>query len=108
MDASYGNYVDDEYFDNHEYDDDTADDTGDDTDDDIDDDTDDVVGPWSMSNSGGQRVHSVRDSSPQWRMGWDGLGWGGMGWVGGALVRFTLKHNNPNLKGGELAKQQGR
>ena len=35
----YGTYVDDEYFDNHDYDDDTDDDTdndaGDDTDDDI-------------------------------------------------------------------------
>ena len=26
MDESYGNYVDDEYFDNHDYDDDTDDD----------------------------------------------------------------------------------
>ena len=52
MDESYGNYVDGEYFDNHDYDD---------TDDDIDDDTDDVVGPWSMYNSGGLRVHSVGD-----------------------------------------------
>ena len=75
MDESYGTYVDDEYFDNHDY--------ADDTDDDIDDDTDDVVGPWSMYNSGGLRVHSVGDSSPQWRMGWDGLGWGGMGWMDG-------------------------
>ena len=41
MDESYGTHVDDEYFDNHDYDDDTDDDT----DDDIDDDTDDVVGP---------------------------------------------------------------
>ena len=79
MDESYGTYVDDEYFDNHDY----ADDTDDDTDDDIDDDTDDVVGPWSMYNSGGLRVHSVGDSSAQWRMGWDGLGWGGMGWMDG-------------------------
>ena len=37
MDKSYGNYVDDEYFDNHDYDDDTDDD---DTDDDTDDDND--------------------------------------------------------------------
>ena len=57
MDESYGTYVDDEYFDTHDY----ADDTDDDTDDDIDDDTGDVVGPWSMSNSGGLRVHSVGD-----------------------------------------------
>ena len=39
MDEAYGTYVDDEYFDNHDYDDDTDDDTdnntGDDTDDDI-------------------------------------------------------------------------
>ena len=48
-----------------------------------DDDADDVVGPWSMYNSGGLRVHSVGDSSAQWRMGWDGLGWGGMGWMDG-------------------------
>ena len=47
MDESYGTYVDDEYFDNHDY----ADETGDNTNDDIDDDTDDVVGPWSMYNS---------------------------------------------------------
>ena len=32
MDESYGTYVDDEYFDNHDYDDDTDDDPGDDTD----------------------------------------------------------------------------
>ena len=39
MDEAYVAYVDDEYFDNHDYDDDTDDDTdndaGDDTDDDI-------------------------------------------------------------------------
>ena len=35
MDETYGTYVDDEYFDNHDYDD-TDDDTGDDTDDDND------------------------------------------------------------------------
>ena len=35
MDESYGTYVDDEYFDNHDYDD-----TDDDTDDDADDDND--------------------------------------------------------------------
>ena len=28
MDATYGTYVDDEYFDNHDYDDDTDDDNG--------------------------------------------------------------------------------
>ena len=38
MDESYGTYVDDEYFDNHDYDDDSDDDT----DDDIDGDADDV------------------------------------------------------------------
>ena len=32
MDESYGNYVDDAYFDNHDYDDDTDDDTDDDND----------------------------------------------------------------------------
>ena len=32
MDESYGNYVDDEHFDNHDYDDDTDDDTDDDND----------------------------------------------------------------------------
>ena len=32
MDESYGNFVDDEYFDNHDYDDDTDDDTDDDND----------------------------------------------------------------------------
>ena len=80
MDETYGASVDDECFDNHDYDDDTDDDT----DDDIDNDTDDVVvGPWSMYNSGGLRVHSAEDSSPQWRMGWDGLGWGGMELVDG-------------------------
>ena len=36
MDESYGTYVDDEYFDNHDYDDDADDDTDDDTDDDND------------------------------------------------------------------------
>ena len=36
MDESYGNYVDDEYFDNHDYDDDADEDTDDDTDDDND------------------------------------------------------------------------
>ena len=45
MDESYGTYVDDECFDNHDYDvdddDDTDDDTDDNTDDDHDDDTDD-------------------------------------------------------------------
>ena len=39
MDESYGTYVDDEYCDNHDYDD-TADDTDDDTDDDNDNDND--------------------------------------------------------------------
>ena len=34
MDESYGTYVDDVYFDNHDYDDDTDDDTDDDPDDD--------------------------------------------------------------------------
>ena len=37
MDQSYGTYVDDEYFDNHDYDDDTDDDTEDNTIDDTDD-----------------------------------------------------------------------
>ena len=41
MDESYGTYVDDEYFDNHDYDDDTDDDTDADTDDDTNDVTDD-------------------------------------------------------------------
>ena len=41
MDECSDNYVDDEYFDNHECDDDTDDDTDDDIDDDTDDDTDD-------------------------------------------------------------------
>ena len=36
MDESYGTYVDDEYYGNHEYDDNTDDDTHDDTDDDTD------------------------------------------------------------------------
>ena len=35
MDESYGTYVDDEYYDNHDYDDNTDDYTDDDTDDDI-------------------------------------------------------------------------
>ena len=38
MDETYGTYVDDEYFDNHDYNDDTDHDTDDDTDDEIDDD----------------------------------------------------------------------
>ena len=41
MDGSYGAYADDEYFDNHDYDDDTDDDTDDNADGDTDDDTDD-------------------------------------------------------------------
>ena len=53
MDESYDTYVDDEYFDSHDYDDDIDDYTYDDTDDDIDDDTDEVVGPWCMYNSAG-------------------------------------------------------
>ena len=57
MDEYYATYVDDECSDSHDY----ADDTDDDTDDDIDDEFDDVVGPWSMRNSGGLRVHSVGD-----------------------------------------------
>ena len=69
MDDSYGTYVDDVYFDNHDSDDDTDDDTDDDSDDDIDDDTDDdidddiddVVDPWNKYNSGGLRVHLVGD-----------------------------------------------
>ena len=40
MDESYVNYVDDEYFANHDYDDDTDDYTDDDTDDDTHDDND--------------------------------------------------------------------
>ena len=40
MDGSYGTYVDDEYVDNHDYDDDTDGDTDDDIDDDTDDDND--------------------------------------------------------------------
>ena len=88
MDESYGTYVDDEYFDNHDYDDDTDDGTDDNTDDDTYD-TNDVVGPWSMYNSGGLRVHSVGDSSPQWRMGCVGVGWDGVGGMG--PVRIWLK-----------------
>ncbi len=38
MDETYGTYVDDEYVDNHDYDDDTDDDTDNDTGDDTDDD----------------------------------------------------------------------
>ena len=41
MDETYGTYVDDEYFDIHDYGDDTDHDTDDDTDDDTNDDTDD-------------------------------------------------------------------
>ena len=41
MDETCGTYVDDEYVDNHDYDDDNDDGTDDDTDDDADDDTDD-------------------------------------------------------------------
>ena len=41
MYESYGTYVNDEYVDNHDYDDDTDDGTDDDTDDDTGDDTDD-------------------------------------------------------------------
>ena len=41
MDESYGTYVDDEYFDNHNYDDTYDDDTDDATDDGTNDDTDD-------------------------------------------------------------------
>ena len=62
MDECYGAYVDDEYFDIHDYDDDTDGDT----DDDIDDDTDDVAGPWSMYKSGGLRVHSVAATNGRW------------------------------------------
>ena len=40
MDEPYGTYVDDEYVDNHDYDDDTDGDTDDDIDDDTDDDND--------------------------------------------------------------------
>ena len=40
MDESYDTYVDDEYVDNHDYDDDTDGDTDDDIDDDTDDDND--------------------------------------------------------------------
>ncbi len=38
MDETYGTYVDDECFENHDYDDETDDDTDDDTDNDTDDD----------------------------------------------------------------------
>ena len=38
MDETYGTYVDDECFDNHDYNDDTDHDTDDDTDDEVDDD----------------------------------------------------------------------
>ena len=41
MDETYGTYVDDAYFDIHDYDDDTDHDTDDDTNDDADDDNDD-------------------------------------------------------------------
>ena len=60
------------------------DDGDDDTDDDIDDDTDDVVGPWSMYNSGGLRVHSVGGSRRQWLVGWVRPGWcvGLVAWAG--------------------------
>ena len=61
MDDTYGAYVGDSYLDNHGHDDEMGHDTADDIDDDTDDDIDDVVGPWSMYNSGGLRVHSVGD-----------------------------------------------
>ena len=44
----------------------------------------------SMYNNGVLRVHSAGDSSPQWRMGWDGLGWGGMGWAAGPALPKNL------------------
>ena len=53
MDESYGTYVDDEYFDNHDY----ADDTDDDTNDDIDDDTDD-------DNYHKKDSHTAADAAP--------------------------------------------
>ena len=58
MDESYGTYVDDEYFNNHDYADDADDDTDDDIDDDTDDDTDDdnendsaAPGCWSVEHA---------------------------------------------------------
>ena len=60
MDETYGTYVDDEFFDILDYDDNTDHDTDDDTDDDADDDTNDgtddggrslVLGPWSWTLS---------------------------------------------------------
>ena len=54
MDESYGAYVDDEYCDNHDYDD-TDDDADDDTDDDTDDDNHDndnaAPGCWSVEHA---------------------------------------------------------
>ena len=43
MDETFGTYVDDECFDNHDYNDDTDHDTDDDTDDEIDDDLGDLL-----------------------------------------------------------------
>ena len=48
MDEAYGTYVDDEYFDNHDYDDDTDDDTDNDTGDDTDDDIYIHIIVWSV------------------------------------------------------------
>ena len=57
MDESYGTYVDDEYCDNHDYDD-TDDDSDDDTDDDNDNDSA-APGCWSVEHASWRRAEST-------------------------------------------------
>ena len=51
MYEAYGTYVDDKYFDNHDYDDDTDADTDNDTGDDTDDDINTHIIVWSINDN---------------------------------------------------------
>ena len=59
MDESYGNYVDDEYFDNHDY----ADDTDDDTDDDNDQKKDNYTAAGAAPDAGAAPTHTRPDQT---------------------------------------------
>ena len=81
MNESYGNYVDDEYFDNHDYDD-TEDDTDDDTDDDNDHKKDSYTAAGAVPDAGAalgpglRKLHNPNKTETQTRI-FRARGWGG-------------------------------
>ena len=86
MYESYGTYVNDEYVDNHDYDDDTDDGTDDDTDNDTDDDNDHKKDSYTAADAapdagaapgpGLRKLHNPNKTETQTRI-FRARGWGG-------------------------------